>query len=133
MKIKKITACLLSLMLLVSIFNLSFILKDTFFDNIDSLPQGEFLYSSLSPDGENTVSLYKVKMPGGFAIRGATVTLDENGVKNERNIFWQLGADSAIVGWVSDNTVSINERIINVENGSVYDSRKDAKLSESLD
>ena len=133
MKIKKITACLLSFLLLVSVFNLVFILKDTFFDDIETLPVGEFLYSSLSPDGENTVSVYKVKMPGGSAIRGAAVSLNENGEKTERNIFWQLGADSASVGWVRDNTVSINERIINVENGSVYDSRKDPKLSESLD
>ena len=133
MKMKKITACLLILALIVSAFNLVFILKDTFFDNIDSLPQGEFLYSSLSPDGENTVSLYKVKMPGGFAIRGAAVSLDENGVKSERNIFWQLGADSAIVGWVSDNTVSINEKIINVDGNLVYDSRNDDKQSEIVD
>ena len=133
MKIKKITACLLSLAILVSAFNLVFIIRDTFFDDIESLPEGEFLYSSLSPDGENTVSLYKVKMPGGFAIRGTSVNLDENGVKSERNIFWQLGADSAIVGWVSDNTVSINEKILNVESGTVYDSRRDAKPVENLD
>lgn len=133
MKIKRITACLLSLVLLVSAFNIVFTIKDTFFDNIDSLPKGEFLYSSLSPNGENTVSVYKVKMPGGFAIRGTSVKLDENGVKTERNIFWQLGSDSAIVGWVSDNTVSINDHIINVENGTVYDSRNDHNIAENLD
>lgn len=133
MKIKKITACLIGLLLLVSAFNLVFTIKDTFFDNIESLPQGEFLYSSLSPDGENTVSLYKVKMPGGFAIRGAAVHLDENGVKTERNIFWQLGSDSAIVGWVSDNTVSINDQIVNVESNVVYDSRNDHNPAENLD
>lgn len=133
MKIKKITACLISLVLIVSVVNLGFILKDTFFDNIETLPEGEFLYSSLSPDGENTVSVYKVKMPGGFAIRGAAVSLDSNGKKQERNIFWQLGSDSAIVGWISNNTVSINDHIVNVSSGMVYDSRNDHNLAENLD
>ena len=133
MKIKKIAACLISLLLIVSAFNLVFILRDTFFDNIEFLPEGEFLYSSLSPDGENTVSVYKVKIPGGSAIRGTSVKLDENGVKTERNIFWQLGSDSAIVGWVSDNAVSINDQIINIENGMVYDSRNDRDNAENLD
>lgn len=133
MKIKKITACLISLVLIVSVVNLGFILKDTFFDNIETLPEGEFLYSSLSPDGENTVSVYKVKMPGGFAIRGAAVSLDSNGKKQERNIFWQLGSDSAIVGWISNNTVSINDHIVNISSGMVYDSRNDHNLAENLD
>lgn len=133
MRIKKITACLLCLAIFVSLFNIAFVIKDTFFDNIESLPQGDFLYSSLSPDGENTVSLYKVKMPGGFAIRGAAVRLDENGKKIERNIFWQLGADSAIVGWVSNNSVVINDKVINVDTEMVYDSRKATKLTENVD
>ncbi len=133
MKIKKITACLISLVLIVSVVNLGFILKDTFFDNIETLPEGEFLYSSLSPDGENTVSVYKVKMPGGFAIRGAAVSLDSNGKKQERNIFWQLGSDSAIVGWISNNTVSINDHIVNISSGMVYDSRNDHNIAENLD
>ena len=33
--------------------------------------------------------------------------------------------DNAIVGWVSDNTVSINEKLINVSTAQVYDSRSE--------
>ena len=125
MKIKRITAGLLTALLIVSTFNTGWIIKDSFFDNIEVLPKGEFLYSSLSPDGETTVSLYKVDVPGSTAIRGAVATLLEDGSKLERNIFWELGADNVIVGWVSNNTVSINEQLINVTADTVYDSRYD--------
>ncbi len=125
MRIKRITAVLLTAILIVSAFNVGWIIKDSFFDNIEVLPEGEFLYSSLSPDGETTVSLYKVNMQGSTAIRGAVVTLQEDGTKHERNIFWQLGTDNAIVGWVSNNTVSINEQLIDITTDAVYDSRYD--------
>lgn len=127
MKIKRITACLLTALVIVSAFNICWIIRDSFFDNIEVLPKGEFLYSSLSPDGETTVSLYKVNMADSTAIRGAVATLLEDGSKEERNIFWQLGTDNAIVGWVSNNTVSINEQLINISTGQVYDSRKETK------
>ncbi len=125
MKIIKISACLLTALILVFAFNIGWIIKDSFFDNIDVLPKGEFLYSSLSPDGETTVSVYRVKTPESTAIRGAVVSLLSDGSKQERNIFWQLGADNAIVGWVSDSTVSINDKLIDVSIGQVYDSRKE--------
>ncbi len=125
MIIKRITACILSVILIVSAFNIGWTIKDSFFDNIEVLPVGEFLYSSMSPDGETTVSLYKVNAPGTTAIRGAVATILSDGSKSERNIFWQLGTDSAIVGWVSNNTVSINEKLINISTGQVYDSRNE--------
>lgn len=125
--------CLLILLLIVAAFNTAFMLKDSFFDSIEVLPKGEFLYSSLSPDGETTVSLYKVSVPEGSAIRGAVVTIDDSGEKIERNIFWELDADNVIVGWVSNNTVSINEHLINVTSDAVYDSRYDIEEPENLD
>lgn len=125
MIIKRITACLLVAILIVSAFNIGWLIKDAFFDNIKVLPMGEFLYSSMSPDGETTISLYKVNVPGSTAIRGAVATLLEDGTKQERNIFWQLGTDSVIVGWVNNNTVSINEKLINISTKQVYDSRNE--------
>lgn len=125
MKIKRITACLLTALILVFAFNIGWIIKDSFFDDIDVLPKGEFLYSSLSPDGEITVSLYKVNTPNSTAIRGAVVSLLEDGTKSERNIFWQLGTDNVIVGWTDNNTVSINEKLIDISTSQVYDSRNE--------
>ncbi len=125
MKKSRIISCVLLVALLVSLINIGFTFRDAYFDNIAVLPKGNFLYSSMSPDGETTVSVYKVDVPTGTAIRGAVVTINENGDKNERNIFWQLGQDTAIVGWVSNNTVSINEQLINISTKQVYDSRYD--------
>lgn len=125
MKKGRIITCVLIITLIVTLFNIAFTFRDAYFDNIELLPKGEFLYSSMSPNGETTVSLYRVSVPTGSAIRGAVVTIDDNGKRNERNIFWQLGNDNAIVGWVSDNTVSINEKLINVSTAQVYDSRSE--------
>ncbi len=133
MKIKVLTASLLVLLLLVSAFNIGWSIHDSYFDNIEQLPYGEFLYSSLSPNGETTVSVYKVKVPVGNAIRGAVVTIDEQGIKRERNIFWEVGADNAMAGWVSNDTISINDKLINVATDAVYDSRYDIPEPEKLD
>lgn len=133
MKIKITTASLLVMLIIVSVFNIVWNIHDSYFDNIEVLPQGEFLYSSLSPDGETTVSVYKVNVPTGTAIRGAVVNIDEQGQKQEKNIFWQLGTDNALVGWVSNSTVSINDQTIDVTGNSVYDSRYDFAETENLD
>ena len=51
MKNKKLVIGLIALSIAVSLVNISFTVKDSYFDNIEYLPEGEFLYSSLSPDG----------------------------------------------------------------------------------
>ena len=119
-----ISVCLI-LTLLVSLVNLGFNIKDSHFDNIDVLPTGQFLYSSMSPGGDTTVSVYKVAVPTGNAIRGAVVSIDEKGNKSERNIFWEVGTENAMAGWVNNDTISINNHLVNVTDGSVYDSRYD--------
>ncbi|MBQ6816035.1 MAG: hypothetical protein IJP26_02235 [Clostridia bacterium] len=125
MKKKVLLSSLIILTLTVTFFNLGYIIKNSFYDNIEVLPEGEFLYSSMSPDGENTVSVYRVENDKMVAIRGALVKVTENGNISETNIFWQVGADSAIVGWHSNRTVSINNQIIDVTSENYYDSRND--------
>ena len=130
---RALISSLLALTLLVSFLNLGFNFKDSYFDNIEVLPKGEFLYSSMSPSGETTVSVYKVAVPAGSAIRGAVVSVDEQGNKQERNIFWEIGTDNAMAGWVNIDTISINNHLVYVADGSVYDSRYDVSTPESLD
>lgn len=125
MKRRIITASLIVMAVLISVFNIFYIIRNTFYDNIESLPQGEFLYSSMSPDGETTVSVYRVATPSGNAIRGAVVWLTADGGTNEKNIFWQLGADNVIVGWHDNKTVSINDKLIDITTENYYDSRYD--------
>ena len=48
MKNKKLVIGLIALAIAVSLVNIAFTVKDSYFDNIEYLPEGEFLYSSLS-------------------------------------------------------------------------------------
>ena len=123
MKNKKLVIGLIALSIAVSLVNIAFTVKDSYFDNIEYLPEGEFLYSSLSPDGETTVSIYKVSGMKRSAIRGAVVSVNEQGERKERNIFWQVGTDNALSGWVDNTTISINDKEVDVLSGGWYDSR----------
>ena len=123
MKSKKLVLGLIAAAVAVSVFNIAFTVKDCYFDNIEQLPKGEFLYSSMSPDGETTVSIYKVSGMNRSAIRGAVVSVNEQGIKEERNIFWQVGTDNALSGWVDNTTISINDKAVDVLSGGWYDKR----------
>lgn len=123
MKNKKLVIGLIALSIAVSLVNIAFTVKDSYFDNIEYLPEGEFLYSSMSPDGETTVSIYKVSGMKRSAIRGAVVSVNEQGEREERNIFWQVGTDNALSGWVDNTTISINDKEVDVLSGGWYDSR----------
>ena len=57
------------------------------------------------------------------AIRGAVVSVNEQGEREERNIFWQVGTDNALSGWVDNTTISINDKEVDVLSGGWYDSR----------
>ena len=108
---------------LVVVANLVFIVKDAFFDDLNSLPEGEFLYSSMAPDNNTTISVYRVSAPFGNAVRAECLLLSETGTVSKRNVFWQTGTETAIVGWLDNNTVTINSKNINLLNGEIFDSR----------
>ncbi len=88
--------------------------------DMENLPSGELLNSYPSPSGENTVNIYL--SDGGatvdFAIRGEAVKSD--GTK--KNIYWEYHCSDAQVEWLSDDTVVINDRILNIDT-DVYDYR----------
>lgn len=133
MKTKKLLTGFIALAVVVSLFNVGFMVKDCYFDNIEQLPKGEFLYSSMSPDGETTVSIYRVTGMDKSAIRGAVVSIGDNGERTERNVFWQIGADNAMAGWVDNSTININDCVVNVLDNSVYDSRYEKPALEGID
>ncbi len=120
---KKVCVILIILTFIVTAVNLGFSFCDTFFYDIEDLPEGEFLYSSLSPSGEKTLKIYRVKSNLGTAVRGELVTLKENGDMEESNVFWCTDIDNAVTGWIDDSTVKINNTEINTEKGEFFDSR----------
>ena len=120
---KKVCVILVVITFIITAVNLGFLFVDTFFYDTQDLPEGEFLYSSLSPSGEKTLKIYRVKSKLGTAVRGELVTLQENGEMEADNIFWCTDIDNAVTGWIDDSTVKINNIEINTAKSEIFDSR----------
>ena len=90
----------------VVLFNTTYFIIDSFFYNINSLPTGEFLFSSMSPTGEYTLKMYSVYggKTLGNAIRGEVVFIETGKIKN---VYWQADEKTAMVSWFSDAIVTI--------------------------
>ncbi len=114
--------------ILVTVLNLIGFAKDSFFYNAKTLPQGEFMYASMSPDGNKTVRIFKVENSMGKAIRGELVVLNDDGTDTVRNIYWCTHEENAMTGWQSENIVTINDIDIDTTDlDYVYDSRRERK------
>lgn len=99
---------------IVILFNMVFLIVDFFFYNIKTLPEGEFLFSSMSPNGEHTVKVFLVDAGNnlGKGIRGELFCVETGKTKN---IYWSINEDNAFVGWVSDTVISINGSSVNID------------------
>ncbi len=126
---KKILYILVAVTFLITILNMSLFISDSFSYNLNDLPTGEFLYSSMSPSGDKTLKLYKVDSPLGKAVRGELVTIDEKGEIVTRNIYWNIGIETAVTGWIDENNVSIDGTSINTSSKDYYDCRDQLRIS----
>ncbi len=104
--------------LLVIITNSVFLIKDNFFINIESVPEGVYSGSSVSPDGKTELKVYKIELPVGNSVRVAEV---KDNIK--RNIFWQTGTEKAKIKWKSKNIVVINGIELDLKEKEFFDSR----------
>ena len=130
MKIKYLEPILVFLIIFIMLFNAVGMAVDAFGYDMDELPRGKFLYSVMSPDGKNTFSLYLVKMENvNTAIRGEVVSINENAEMKKQNVYWQVGAKTAIAGWKDENTITVNDKEIKL-GGEPYDSRTQIELPE---
>lgn len=118
---KKTGRVITVMLAIVIVLNVGFFISDSFFYNIDTLPKGEFLFSSMSPNGQYTVRFYAVD--GGktirSAVRGERVDINTGDVKN---IYWEAGVNNAFAGWLNDTVISVNEHAFDVVT-QVYDWR----------
>lgn len=131
---KKVLSILVLLMFAVSIINMVFGIRDSFFYNINDLPSGEFLYSSLSPSGDRTVKFYKIDSVLGKAVRGELVTVDEQGRAVSKNVYWNIGTQNVVSGWMDDNCISIDGEIIDTSINDYFDCREELKIdNKALD
>ena len=94
---KKVCVILVVITFIVTAVNLGFSFSDAFFYDTQDLPEGEFLYSSLSPSGEKTLKIYRVDSTLGKGIRGELVTFSDSSEMKSENIFWHTCIDNAIL------------------------------------
>jgi len=115
----------------VMVFNMVGLAVNAFSKDINDLPTGSFLYSTMSPDGNSTLKVYRVSINNiGTAIRGEVITKNQNGETVTKNIYWQTDKKSAIASWEDSSTVTINDERIEI-NGKPYDSRKEIELPKA--
>lgn len=115
----------------VMLFNMIGLAVDSFGYSIEDLPEGKFMFSAMSPDSKNTLRIYKVEIQNvGSAIRGEVVSFEENGDMTSKNIYWETGVDTAMAGWLDEDTVTINDHEVNLT-GDPYDSRSQIELPEA--
>ena len=112
----------------VFITNIFFYVKDRFFYTIEDLPEGQFLYSSMSPDNTRSAEVYRIDTPRGSAVRVEVRSFNfsdkENVVSEEKNIYWAVNKSIVTVGWEDNNIVTVDTKSIDVSKGETYDSRK---------
>ena len=126
---KRILSVLVLLTFFITLFNLVFAIRDSFFYNMDDLPYGEFLYSSMSPSGERTVKFYKVESVMGNAVRGEVVSTDEKGNSTHRNIYWKIGPSTVVSGWLDDASISIDGDVVNTSTNDFFDCRRELNIN----
>lgn len=95
-----------------------------FFYDMSRLSGGTIIAEETSPDGTYTVKAY-------FGEHGATVANTIRGelvfnhmARKPKNIYWNYREEEAVVFWVDEDTVVINEKELDVP-GEVYDYRRD--------
>ena len=118
MKTRIFFGILYVLAFLVIIANTAFSAVKSLSPDINDLPKGELLFSSLSPSGTSRVDFYLVKNSIGSAIRGERV--DGN---THTNIYWETGVDTVNAFWIDEYGIVINEMPLNVVSHK-FDSRR---------
>ena len=116
------------LVFLIFAGNMFFYVKDQFFYNMEDLPEGQYLYSSMSPDNSRSAEVYRIDTPRGKAIRVEVRTFDfsneENIVSSEENVYWEVNKSVVTVGWEDNDIITVDSHILNISEGDTFDSRR---------
>lgn len=93
-------------------------------DDVENLPNGEYLSKSTSPNETYVIRTYlcNVGTTVDYAVRGELIIKNKN--KKARNIYWEYKINVSKITWDNDDTVIINGHKINLPSGK-YDWRVD--------
>ena len=111
------------------LFNAIGLAYDTFNYSMDDLPEGKELYYELCPNDAKIFKLYLVELEGvDTALRGeVSYYKDEKLIV--KNVYWQIGKKTVKAGWKDKNTITVDDKDINIYN-QTYDSRTQIELPE---
>ena len=82
-----------------------------FFVDMSHLPTGTLVASYPSPGGAHTVNVYLWE---GSATTACAIRVEVVTGFIVRNIYWQYDETKCVCEWLSDDTVCINDRVLNV-------------------
>ena len=120
---KAVYVAIMVLLSVVTIANIGFFARDAFANNLDDLPDGKLLFSTMSIDPHQTytVQIWQMKDSDGpgDAVKAVRVN---NADGSRKTIYWQVDITNALVYWESDYVVVINDIPIDVRS-QVYDWR----------
>lgn len=89
--------------------------------DMNSLLKGEFLESIESPTGKYTINSYLSK--NSLSADAIRVELINNKTSKRKNIYWGYNESLAYMEWIDENTVEINEHVLNIHK-DIYDWRR---------
>ena len=133
---KRKTCVIISLLAAaITVFNLAYIIRDSFFYSLDNLPVGTFIREDFSQNvlfshGQK-LKVYQIEETRNFpaAVR---VELCNDNTGSCRTIYWQIGTQSTVISWsdISDTVVTINGVPIDFSE-TYYDCRDYANFTYS--
>ncbi len=120
-----------AIVLAVAVVNVVFYVKDQFFFSLTDLPKGEFIYASLSPQGDQSANFYRVDTPMGPAARVELISFEsDTGTPTVKNIYWETGKSSVTVRWEDNNIITVDEQAYDLSNGDTFDCRRKNSFSQ---
>lgn len=103
---------------LVITINSFYLMLNNVYVDISDVPDGEYQFTSNSPNGDRELKIYLVETDIGNAVRIAQT-------KNNKteNIFWQTNVTDANIYWQDNDSVIINGIMLELSKGDTFDSR----------
>lgn len=107
------------LALVIIVANAVFLIKDNYFLDIESVPEGEFQFSEYSPKKSTILRVYTLDTTAGKK----SVRVSETSANGTRNIFWQADVQDVEIVWKNDYIVLINDIDLNLREEEYFDCR----------
>jgi hypothetical protein len=100
------------------VVNSVYLVLDNVYVDISDVPNGEFVRSYNSPNGDRELKFYLVETNIGSGVR-----ITQTRYNKTENIFWQINENDVNLYWQSNDFVDINGIILDLSKGDSFDSR----------